>query len=395
MTVFDARGYLAQHHARFCAIRQTFHSLPEIAFEEYRTAAQIAQHLTGLGLRIETGLGETGILATLERGTGPTVMLRADMDALPQVETGALPYTSTVNGKAHACGHDGHIALLLATAELLVADPATRGRVHFLFQPAEEIGQGARAVVVDGLWDRISPDRVFGFHNWPELPEGVVACRAGPLMAASQRMEITLTGRGGHAALPHKASDMFGAVAAVLAALPSRIAATQPAGPKHAFAFTRIAGGHADNIIPDQITLTASFRYLDRAQLRAATAALEATLKEVGATFGINADAKLTELFPPLHNHPTAVAELERACRRLPVLTYETAAVPSMVSEDFGVFLDHAPGCYFWIGAGPNAPALHASAFDFNDALLLNVPALLADLVKNTAQPRANLEPQA
>lgn len=374
--------WLRGEHGRLATIRRDFHRDPEIAFDEYRTSARLAGHLAGLGCRISRTIGGTGFVATLPGGNAPGVGLRTDMDALPQTEETGLPYASATGGRMHACGHDGHMTLLIATAELLARGPDLPGPVHFICQPAEEVGRGAEAMLADGLLDECDPRRVFGYHNWPGLPVGTVSARPGVIMAAYLGVAFVIDGKGGHAALPDLSDDMYGAMAALITLMNARVRAELTGAPT-AFAFTRNIGGLAANIIPNHLEVSASFRFVDPAHGQQIAVIADGVAAEIAARFGVAVVAELTPVFALTDNDADATALVAQvAAQPGRGLVWQDAPGPSMVSEDFGAIMTAVPGCYFWIGAGMGAGALHNSRFDFNDALLLNAPQLLADLLR-------------
>ncbi|AGT10796.1 M20 metallopeptidase family protein [Paracoccus aminophilus] len=378
--------WLAAEHARFCEIRRAFHRHPEIAFEEEWTSQELAKRLEALGCQISRRIGGTGFVATLGGGNGPAVALRTDMDALPLTEATGLPFASEIPGRMHACGHDGHMTLLLAVAELL-ARRATGGEplpgpVHFICQPAEEVGRGADAMIADGLFDEIAPALTFGFHNWPELPLGTVAAREGAIMAAYHQIGFTLDGKGGHAALPALSDDLYGAMAALITRMNARLRHELTGAPT-AFAFTQNMGGTAANIIPSHLEVSASFRFVDPAHGIAAAGIAAEVAAEISAAFGLSVAPVIRRIFDPTSNASAAVdlvAEVTAAAAR--GLDWQEAPAPSMVSEDFGAMIAERPGCYFWLGAGMEAGALHNNRFNFNEALLLNAPQLVADVLR-------------
>ncbi|MCB5410892.1 M20 metallopeptidase family protein [Pseudogemmobacter faecipullorum] len=380
----DALAWLAQNHDRFCAIRRAFHQTPEIGFDEVATAKTLAAHLAALGCVISRPIGGTGFVATLHGGPGRAVALRTDMDALPQSEETGLAYASQNPGRMHACGHDGHMTLMLATAELLAAAGPLPGPVHFICQPAEELGQGADRMIADGLFDEIDPALTFGYHNWPQLPVGVVSARAGAIMAAYREIRFSLTGRGGHAALPQLSDDIYGALAALITRMNARMR-TELAGT--AFAFTRNLSGTAANIIPDRLGASASFRFVSPEQGEQAGVIAEDVAREIAAGFGISVSAEVTRVFNLTRNDAAAtalVAEVVGASAG--DLIWQEAPSASMVAEDFGTMIEDRPGCYFWLGAGMERGSLHNSRFDFNEALLLTAPQLLADLLRKALE---------
>lgn len=386
--IAEELGWLADNHARLCQIRRAFHRQPEVAFEEEWTSAELAGHLRALGCQISERFGKTGFVATLKGGAGPAVALRTDMDALPQNEETGLPYASQIPGRMHACGHDGHMTMLIAVASLLARGAPLEGDVHFICQPAEEVGKGAPAMLADGLLEAIQPSRIFGYHNWPELPQGVVSARPGAIMAAYLKVGFEIDGKGGHAALPHLSDDMYGAMASLITQMNEAVR-RQITGAPQAFAFTQNIGGLAANIIPSHLEVSASFRYIDLAhgeQMRGLAAEIG---QQVAAAFGVTVTPCFTPIFEATVNDgltTALVAEVVNTAGAARALHWQQAAAASMVSEDFGAMITTTPGCYFWLGAGMERGGLHNSRFDFNEALLLNAPQMIADVLREASQ---------
>jgi len=248
--------------APLVALRHDIHAHPELGFAEHRTARVIADALRTAGLEVHEGIGGTGVVGVLRHGSSSrTVGLRADMDALPIDEKTGLPYASRHEGCFHGCGHDGHVAMLLGAAQALAADPSgIDGTVHFIFQPAEEGQGGARAMIEDGLFERFSCDRVYALHNWPALPAGTIATRAGAIMGAADKFHITLRGRGGHAAVPHDTNDTLLAAASLVQQLNTIVARNAPASANAVLSVTQIHGGHAHNVIPGEAMVAGTVR---------------------------------------------------------------------------------------------------------------------------------------
>ena len=379
----------------FTEWRKDFHAHPELGFEEYRTSELVAERLRSFGVdEIETGLATTGVVATIRGRLDPApgqrvraVGLRADMDCLPMPEENEdLPHRSTADGRAHACGHDGHTTMLLAAAKHLCATrDEFAGSVRVIFQPAEEEGHGAREMIRAGLFDRFPCDEVFGIHNWPALPLGQVSVRSGPIMAAEDNFDITITGRGGHAAMPHEAVDpvVIGAqIVGALQGLVSRRADPQDAA---VVSVTQFHAGSAYNVIPDTATLSGtlrSFREETRVLLREQVGRIAPMLAEgLGATAAVTVEIG----YPATVNH---AAQAARARAAAAAVVGEANIIddadPTMGSEDFSYMLGAVPGCYIWLGQGPAAgsaagpdaaataanPALHNPAYDFNDDVL-------------------------
>lgn len=354
------------------AFRRDLHAHPELAFNEHRTAARICDVLAAAGLTVESGIAGTGIIASLKSGSSNRrIALRADMDALPITEATGLPYQSTRTGIFHGCGHDGHVTMLLCTALQLGRTRRFDGTVHFIFQPAEEGRAGARAMVEDGLFERFPVDRIFALHNWPGLPLGVAHSRPGPIMAAADRFEATIRGRGGHAAEPHLASQVLTAASRLVLAfdaIPSRrIAPTSSA----VLSVTKVAGGQAHNVLPAEATVLGTVRTFEPAvqdrieeQMRAIVAGVEL---ETETTI----DLEYLRYYPATINDAASVelalAAAAKACRAA-----EVAPDPAYTSEDFAYMLAARPGAYLWLGQGGDgrtAP-LHHPGYDFADDLI-------------------------
>ncbi len=246
------------------AIRRDIHAHPELAFNEHRTAEKVAEYLESLGLEVHRGVARTGVVAKLTLGTSPRAIgLRADMDALPLRELNTFPHHSQFDGKMHACGHDGHTAMLLGAAEALSTLRHFDGTVYFIFQPAEEHEGGGRVMVEEGLFDRFPMERVFGLHNWPGLPAGSFGVTEGPVMAGTDRFEIMLTGRGGHAAMPHQSIDVVVAGSALVQALQSLVSRETDPQDAAVVSVTQFHAGHVDNVLPETAMLGGTVRTLN------------------------------------------------------------------------------------------------------------------------------------
>ncbi|MFW2853024.1 M20 aminoacylase family protein [Sphingomonas sp. TX0543] len=365
------------------ALRHDFHRHPELSWNEHRTAARVAELLEEWGYRVTTGVGGNGVVGTLRRGTGTKSLgLRADMDALPIAEASGLPFASETAGVMHACGHDGHTTILLAAARYLAEAGDLSGTLHLFFQPAEEIGQGARAMIADGLFDRFPCDAVYGLHNWPGLPVGRFGILDGPAMASVDWIGIRVVGKGGHGAAPHETVDPVVAAAHVITALQSIVA--RNVAPLDAAVVTvgSIHGGDAANVIPDHVDLTLTARSF-RAEVREA---LQRRIPEiargVAASFGATAEVELRRGFPSVVNHPRE-AEIARGVAR--DLLGEDALIPDIAprtaSEDFAFMLEARPGAFLFLGTGPGEP-LHSPRYRFNDDVIAPGAALWARLAE-------------
>jgi amidohydrolase len=358
---------------RMVALRRDLHAHPELAFQETRTADCVARELAACGFAVRTGLGRTGVVGTLSRGDGPSIGLRADMDALPIQETTGLAHASRTPGVMHACGHDGHVAMLLAAARHLAARTDLAGTVHLIFQPAEECEGGGRAMVEDGLFRLFPCDSVFGLHNWPGLPVGTFATRAGPIMASLDTFEIAVAGFGTHAAMPERGTDTLVVAAEIVLALQTivsrRIAATDAA----VVSVTQLHGGDAFNVIPDRAVIRGTVRCLE-AGVRARVADLVETIaRGTAGTHGARAETTYRFGYPATVNTAEAADVALAAAAAVPAIdARHSDRQPSMASEDFAYMLECCPGAYAWIGADGPQPGrpLHNPGYDFNDAVL-------------------------
>jgi amidohydrolase len=364
--------------------RRDLHQHPELAFEEERTAACVAAVLGALGLAVREGLGGTGVLGSLQGGQpGPAVMLRADMDALPIQETSDVPYRSQTPGVMHACGHDGHVAMLLGAATLLARHAAELpGRVQFLFQPAEEGLGGANAVIADGALANPQPAAIFGLHLANSLPFGRVLAQSGPLMAAADILRITLRGRGGHGARPHETVDAIAVAGQVLSALQTIVSRNVDPQETAVLTIGTIQGGTAFNIIAEEVTLAGTIRTFSPAVRTTILTRLQVLLDGVTAGMGARYELDVQSAAPAVVNDPT-ISEIARAAA---VQVAGSSAVawhpPMMASEDFAEYLALVPGCYMMIGSGNEELGLnmehHNPRFDFDERALPMGTALLA-----------------
>jgi amidohydrolase len=353
--------------------RRHLHANPELAYQEKKTAAFVAAKLRGFGLEVHEGLGGTGVVGVLRRGNGPMVALRADMDALPITEMTGLPYASETAGVMHACGHDGHTAMLLGAAQILTETPPANGAVIFIFQPAEEGEAGGKAMVEDGLFRDFPAASVYGLHNWPGIPEGQFAVRAGAVMAAFDTFEVSVEGHGSHAAMPHQGIDPIAVGGQLYQAWQLIVSRNVNPTDSAVISVTQIHAGDSWNVLPDTVVLRGTVRTL-RAQTRELVRAQMAERADlICRAFGAHAKFAWQERYPPTIN---TAAEAEVA--RLAAIDAGSAGevltdlAPSMASEDFAYMLQEKPGAYTWLGSGPadNGKNLHSARYDFNDALL-------------------------
>ncbi|WP_066458135.1 M20 aminoacylase family protein [Castellaniella caeni] len=363
-------------------IRRSIHAWPELAFQEVRTADTVARLLESWGIAVHRGLGTTGVVGSIVgRGPGRAVGLRADMDALPMPEANTFAHASQNPGVMHACGHDGHTTMLLAAARYLAEQRDFNGTVHVLFQPAEEGGGGARRMIEDGLFTQFPMDAVFGMHNWPGLPVGTFGLTEGPIMASSNRFNITLQGKGAHGAMPHLGVDPVVAAAQLTLAFQTILTRNKDPLDAGVISVTQIHTGSADNVIPDQAVLRGTVRTLDDAVLDLIEARMRALSTQLAAAMGCTADFHFSREYPATLNHPAETALCTEVLTGLVGTEHvQTAVRPSMGAEDFAFMLQQRPGCYVWIGNGtgdhrtPGHGAgpctLHNSSYDFNDALI-------------------------
>ena len=372
-------------------IRHDLHRHPELAYEETRTSEIVQRELKAAGVDFVSGLaGGTGVLAHIPGGDGSPLALRADMDALPIVEQTGLPYASETEGRMHACGHDGHTTILIGVArELAKASLAgTLGRpVTLVFQPAEEGGAGAKRMLDDGCLDGsiIGPpvERIFGLHGWPALPIGVLASRPGPILACADGFEGRITGRGGHAAMPHLCIDPIAAAAAVIQSVQHIVSRQVDPIKGGVLSITRIEGGTTHNIIPESVYLQGTTRFLDPEAGTALHEGFERILSSVAAAHGCTAEIDWHDGYPITNNAPEAYdywdAVTAQAFSREQVQTMP----PVMGGEDFSYYGEQIPACFFALGLCPtdeeSMPGLHHPSFDFNDeAIPLGIKAFLA-----------------
>jgi len=356
------------------ALRHDLHAHPELAFAEHRTAGIVAAALRELGLEVHEGIGGTGVVGVLRAGTSRrSVGLRADMDALPLTEQSDASHRSTVLGVHHGCGHDGHTAMLLGAARHLARTRRFDGTVVFIFQPAEEGRAGARAMVEAGLFERFPCDAVYALHNWPDLPLGSAQTRPGPIMAAADRFDITVLGRGGHAAQPHRTPDAILAASQLVTQLNTIVSRRIDPGESAVLSVTRIEGGRSHNVLPSEVQITGTVRSFDTSSQDAIEAALRATARGVALASGTEIDVKYTRYYPATVNSADeASVALDAAAAA--GLSASVAARPAFTSEDFAFMLQARPGAYLWLGqAGGRAAAerpLHHPGYDFNDDAL-------------------------
>ncbi|MCK6450282.1 MAG: M20 family metallopeptidase [Alphaproteobacteria bacterium] len=365
---------IAEFHADMKAWRHDIHAHPEMAFREHRTSDLVAKKLEEFGIEVARGLAGTGVVGTLRCGTSDRAIgLRADMDALPIREKTRSAHASTHDGVMHACGHDGHTTMLLGAARYLAETRNFDGVVHFIFQPAEENECGGQKMVEDGLFARFPVEAVYGMHNWPGVPVGSFGVRAGPIMAADDKFEITITSRGAHAAMPHLGDDPIVAAGALIGAIQTIVSRTANPQDEVVVSITQVHGGNTWNIVPEEVVLRGTCRYFKPELRKVLEDALLRVSQGVAAAHGVATAFSYYKPIPPAVN---AEAPTKNAVRAAVMVAGDANVrrdvVPSMGCEDFGFMLAARPGCYIWIGNGPivDGVGLHSSRYDFNDDIL-------------------------
>ena len=385
---------IAEFHDEITAWRHDIHRHPELAFEEQRTADFVAAKLADWGIEVHRGLAETGVVGVLQgQGSdGRAIGLRADMDALPIAELNDFGYKSRNDGKMHACGHDGHTAMLLGAAKYLAETRNFDGTVCFIFQPAEEMAGGGRVMVEEGLFDSFPVEAVYGLHNMPGIPLGEIAMRAGPAMAASDLIEITVRGRGTHAAFPHLGIDPVVAAAQIVTALQAIVSRGTDPLESGVVSVTQILGGDTWNVIPEHVVLRGTVRSLKAEVRDRLEAEIARVAGHVAAAHGATAEVDYRRGYPSVVNTEanTALAAAV-AAEVVGGDKVATEAPPLMGAEDFAYMLQERPGCYIWLGNGgadsPGGCALHNPHYDFNDQAAIIGASYWARLVE-TALPR-------
>ncbi len=365
---------IAALHPQLTTWRHDIHAHPETAFEERRTAAIVADKLRGFGMEVHEGLAETGVVGRLKAGTGNRAIgLRADMDALDILEKNDFDHRSLNDGKMHACGHDGHTTMLLGAAHYLAETKNFDGTIFFIFQPAEENEGGARVMIEQGLFEKFPVESVYGMHNVPGIPVGQFAVRPGPMMAAFDIFEITVTGRGSHAAMPHQGIDAVVVASQIVTAL--QTIASRATNPLDAVvvSITQIHGGDTWNVIPNEVVLRGTCRSFTAQVQDALEPSINRIVDGVCATHGATASVHYERRYPPTVN---TAAETEAAAAAAVSIVGDAAVdrepTPMMGSEDFAYMLKQRPGCYIWIGngSGEGGCMLHNPHYDFNDEIL-------------------------
>jgi len=369
--------------------RHHLHAMPETGFEEVQTAEFVAGTLAALGLEVARGIGGTGLVGTLRKGGGPrSIGLRADMDALAIQETGQHPYSSRRPGKMHACGHDGHMAMLLGAASLLAQAQDLDGTIHFVFQPAEEHGCGAKAMIADGLFTRFPMEEIYGVHSMPGIPEGRFATRPGGIMASEDNFVIRILGRGAHAARPHMAIDPIVIGAEIVLALQTIVARSVDPTEQAVVSVTEFITDGTRNVIPATVVIKGDTRSYTPAVQGLLQDRMGALVSGICAAHGAGHAFDYSFEFDPTYNAAGCVATaVEAALAVAGPGNVDGNCPPVLASEDFGAFLQVVPGNYMFIGSGmlgePGGTPLHSPLFDFNDNLLLPGARYLATVAQN------------
>jgi amidohydrolase len=366
------------------AIRHDIHRHPELGFNESRTSALVAERLRAWGIPVHDQIGKTGLVGVLSAGASDRAIgLRADMDALPIQETTGVPHASIHQGVSHSCGHDGHTAMLLCAARYLAQTRRFNGRVHLIFQPAEEGQAGAQAMIDDGLFERFPCAEIYALHNWPSLAAGTVATRPGPMMAAADRFEITVCGTGGHAAQPHLTSDTILCAAQIVTGANTLVARRIDPNAAAVLSITCIHGGNAHNVLPSEVRITGTVRTFDPVIQDKIEAALRDLVEGTAMAAGCTASIEYVRYYPATINDAECARHVLETSRAL----FGRALVPdapAATSEDFAFMLRKVPGAYVWLGQGSDAhgASLHHPGYDFNDEVLATGAALLAGLIE-------------
>ncbi len=366
---------IADFHADMTAWRRDLHSHPELALEEFRTSGVIQEKLKEFGVdEVVTGIAQTGVVGVIRgRGAGGAIGLRADIDALPIHEETGLPYASTEHGKMHACGHDGHTAMLLGAARYLAETRNFDGTVYVIFQPAEELHGGGGMMVREGLFERFPMDYVFGMHNWPKAPAGTFLWRVGPTMAAVAQFVITIRGRGAHGAQPHDGTDPVVVAGALIQALQSVVARNVAPLESAVVTIGEIHGGGAFNVIPETVMLRGTTRWFDPAIGDTVEEAMRRIVHATAEAYGASAELVYDRMYPATINDEAATGLARRAAEAVagPRAVTELAQ-PTMGGEDFSFMLNAKQGSYIMLGSArrEDEPQLHHPLYDFNDDLL-------------------------
>ena len=366
--------------------RRDFHQFPELSFQEHRTGDVIADELRSMGLEPKVKVGKTGVTADLKFGNGPVIGLRADMDALPIQETSGLPFSSQNDGVMHACGHDGHMAMLLGAAKALTQnDNQYNGAVRFIFQPAEEGEGGARYMIEDGCLEGI--DEIYGIHVWNYQPVGEVGVKDGPVLAAADMFDIKIKGIGGHGAAPQGTVDSVVVASHLVQALQTIVSRNTNPLESTVISIGKINGGNNFNIIADEVSLSGTARAYSEENRNLIKTRMEEIIKGVEKTYNANITFDYKDGYPPTINHVGPTQKVLKAAEKV---VGDKAGMPylSMGGEDFAYYLKEKPGCFFFVGSAPNEQELfetphHCSHFTMDERALLVGPSIYLNLLDN------------
>ena len=375
-------------HDEMTEWRRDIHQHPELKFEENRTSDLVAAKLQEFGIEIHRGLAKTGVVGTIRNGDGPSIGLRADMDALPLEEKNTFKHASSNPGKMHACGHDGHTAMLLGAAKHLAASKNFKGTVNLIFQPAEEGGGGGELMIKEGLFEMFPVDSVYGLHNWPGMPAGTFGVGSGPFMAAADMFDLTINGRGGHAALPDQCIDPIVVASQVVSALQTITSRNTHPVDSVVISVTQIHAGDAYNVIPDSVLMHGTVRTFQTETRDKIPSSMLRVAEGVCAAYGATCELNYMSGYPATIN---SVPETEISAKAVVDLLGEDKIIrnptPCMGAEDFSYMLEARPGCYVWLGIGPGKGEagcmLHSSRYDFNDDVLTTGASYWVKLVEN------------
>jgi len=376
------------------SLRRDFHRHPELGFREFRTAEIITSELTKLGFEVRTGVAETGVIAILEgEKPGPVILIRADMDALPITEETNAEYASEIPGIMHACGHDGHSAILLTVAKLLHAhQDEIQGTIKLIFQPAEEGLGGAERMIIDGVLTEPKPDLTLALHLWNDQPIGWIGISQGSSMAGAEIFKIKIRGKGGHGAAPHLANDPILASAYIITALQSITSRNIPPLKSAVVSVCTINGGEAFNVIPQEVKLAGTIRTFDPEVREKVLERFDVIVYGVAETMGCQADIEINRLTPAVINHPKLAARVQKVAQNLyPNSIIDDSNYITMGSEDMAFLMEQIPGCFFFVGSANSEKNLDAShhhpRFDFDEEAMPSAVSIMAatvmDLLKN------------
>ena len=379
MKLIDA---VVDFHSELQAIRRNIHTYPELSYEETRTGDLVAEKLTAWGIPVLRGMGVTGVVGVIQRGTSTAAIgLRADMDALPMQEFNTFAHASQHRGKMHACGHDGHTAMLLGAAHYLAKQGQFDGTVYVIFQPAEEGGAGAQKMIEDGLFKQCPMQAVYGMHNWPGAPTGSFGVTPGPMMASSNEFEVIVRGKGAHAAQPHKSVDPIMVAVQIAQSWQTIVSRNKSPLDAGVLSITQIHAGSATNVIPDDATLIGTVRTFTVPVLDLMEQRMRDVATHTAAAFGAEVEFNFKRNYPPLINHALETAFAVGVMQKsVGVENVDATVEPTMGAEDFAFMLQHKPGCYVFLGNGDGGHRdtghglgpcnLHNPSYDFNDDLL-------------------------